>query len=123
MNSTGKQLFSGTCFTVYQGWDFPTTASTIFSDQDINVVTENWRPYNYEENSKIKGSSTKIVQTVLNQSGFQYAINLYPWARSYQEALNNKNTLIYTIVRIPLREHLFKWVGPVAHADTVAFFH
>lgn len=99
-----------------------TITPSIFAEQTINVVTENWRPYNYEESGKIKGSSTEIVKAVLDQSGYQYAINLYPWARSYKEALNNKNTLIYTIVRIPLREHLFKWVGPVAQSDTVAFF-
>ncbi len=37
-----------------------------------------------------------------------------PWARAYDLALHSDNVLIYSLARIPQREALFQWVGPIA---------
>ncbi len=91
--------------------------------QNLRVVTENWPPYNFfNENDQIVGSSTKIVRAVLEKAGFSYSIEVHPWARSYSIAQNNSNVLIYTILRTPFREKLFKWVRPIAPANTYHFY-
>ncbi|WP_159084479.1 substrate-binding periplasmic protein [Dongshaea marina] len=81
------------------------------------MVTDNWRPYNYEENGEIKGIGTEILKKILNRSGFKYEITVYPWPRAYRKALHEKNVLIYSISRTPDREHLFKWVVPVGKSQ------
>lgn len=81
---------------------------------EITVVTEDWRPYNYRDGSKIKGFSTEIVQAVLDRADAPYLLQLFPWSRSYKMALEERNVLIYTIARTEERENLFKWVGPLA---------
>jgi polar amino acid transport system substrate-binding protein len=35
---------------------------SIASEVHLDVVTENWRPYNFEEEGQIKGTSTTIVK-------------------------------------------------------------
>lgn len=81
---------------------------------EITVVTEDWKPYNFQEGDKIVGFSTEIVEAVLQKANLSFTIELFPWARSYKMALEEKNVLIYTIARTEEREHLFKWVGPFA---------
>lgn len=87
--------------------------------QEVKIVTENYPPYNYEENGKVKGVSTEIVRSVLKEMGLNIKITVYPWARTYRLALEEPNTLIYSIARTPEREHKFKWVGVIAPADQV----
>lgn len=87
--------------------------------QEIQIVTENYPPYNYEENGEIKGVSTEIVKAVLKEMGLDIQIRVYPWARAYQMALEEPGTLIYSIGRTPEREDKFKWVGFIAPADQI----
>jgi len=80
---------------------------------DIQVVTEEWKPYNYSKNGQITGMSTEVVKTTLEKAGLTYEINVLPWARALKKARNEENVLIYTIVRNPAREKQFKWIGPL----------
>lgn len=89
--------------------------------QDIKIVTEDFPPYNYEEKGEVTGLSTKIVRAVLKEAGMDCNISLYPWARSYNMALEQENVLIYSILRISEREKLFKWVGEIAVSEMYFF--
>jgi polar amino acid transport system substrate-binding protein len=89
--------------------------------QEITIVTEDFPPYNYEENGKITGLSTKVVRAVLNELGMDSEIKVYPWARAYKIALEQENVLIYSILRITEREKLFKWVGKIAVSEMCLF--
>jgi polar amino acid transport system substrate-binding protein len=82
--------------------------------QEITIVTENYPPFQYEENREVKGLNTEIVNAILKELNMEVRIGMYPWARAYKMALENKNTLIYAISRTQKRENLFKWVGPTA---------
>lgn len=85
----------------------------VAADEFINVVTEELKPLNYEENGEIKGTATEIVRKVLNKAGINHKIGIYPWARAYMMAQEEENTLIYTINRTEKRESLFEWIGLV----------
>ena len=89
--------------------------------QSIKVVTENFPPYNYKENKELKGVSTEIVRAVLQELKIKTKIEVYPWARAYMIAQENKNTLIFSIGRNQKRENLFKWVEVIAPADFYLF--
>jgi polar amino acid transport system substrate-binding protein len=94
----------------------------LYAEDKILVVTEDWAPYNYKEDGLVKGASTDIVRKVLDASELEYSIKLYPWARAYSMALKNENVLIYTIVRTPIRENRFKWIGPIAKSDNTNLY-
>jgi polar amino acid transport system substrate-binding protein len=89
--------------------------STAFAAPEaINVLTEEWAPYNFTENGKISGYSTEVVEAILRKANLSYTINVLPWARAYTMAQKGPNSLLYTMGRLPEREQLFKWVGPIA---------
>ena len=48
------------------------------AQETIEVVTENWKPFSYEENGTVKGSATKIVRGVLERASIDYSMNVYP---------------------------------------------
>lgn len=80
---------------------------------ELNVLAEDWAPFNYRDNGKIVGISTDLVVETLKKAGFAYHLQLKPWKRAYLETLREKNTLLYTTSRTEPREDLFKWVGPL----------
>lgn len=96
-----------------------TALHTAYTDE-ITVVTENWEPYNFEKNGEVAGISTEIVKACLNKANISIKnnrIQLYPWVRAYQKALDEKNVLIYTILKTPEREKKFKWIGPIIPSE------
>lgn len=90
--------------------------------QELQVVTEDWSPYNYPEGKEVKGVSTEIVKAVLDRAGIKYSITIFPWSRSYSMAQENKNVMIYTIMRTPQREPLFKWVRPLGEGSETSLY-
>ncbi|MBW2610145.1 MAG: transporter substrate-binding domain-containing protein [Deltaproteobacteria bacterium] len=87
--------------------------ASICGAADIQVVTEEWKPYNFTENGKVTGISTEVVKITLEKAGLTYKIDVLPWARALKKARNEANVLIYTIVRNKAREKQFKWIGPL----------
>jgi polar amino acid transport system substrate-binding protein len=87
----------------------------------VEIVTENFPPYNYREDGEIRGVGTEVVQAVLKELGIEAKTRIYPWARTIAMAKNNKNTLIYSIGRNEKREKQFKWVGVIAPVDFYLF--
>ncbi|PKP53377.1 MAG: hypothetical protein CVT92_04345 [Bacteroidetes bacterium HGW-Bacteroidetes-1] len=83
----------------------------------MKFLTENYPPFNYEEEVGIYGVSVDIfygLLTNMNVSSNEISLELNEWETAYQKTLNEANTMLFSMVRIPDREHLFKWVGPIA---------
>jgi polar amino acid transport system substrate-binding protein len=79
--------------------------------QTIKAVTED-SSYTYVQGGKVAGPATEIVELALKRAGLtDYRVALYPWARAYDMALQEPDTLIYLIARTPARETQFKWTG------------
>ncbi|WP_338635072.1 ABC transporter substrate-binding protein [Spirobacillus cienkowskii] len=95
--------------------------SFCYSSTKLTVVTENYPPFNMEENSKIKGISTEIIEELFKREKIEYKIEVFPWARSVKMASEESNTVAYSTTRTPDREKNFKWVGPLVQNDWVLF--
>ncbi len=87
--------------------------TSIAQGETLVILTENLPPFQIQKNDTIGGIRTEIIRAIANETGMNYQIRVYPWARAYQMALNDKNTLIYSLIRFPKREKLFKWVGKI----------
>jgi polar amino acid transport system substrate-binding protein len=79
----------------------------------LDITTEDNAPFNYVDNQQVTGISTEILQEVGKRAGVPLKIQVLPWARAYQSALNLPDTCVYSTVKLPERETLFKWVGPL----------
>ncbi len=80
---------------------------------NVTAVTENAFPLSFERDGKVDGHATALVEETFRRAGFEYKIELYPWARALNMATNDPNVLIYSIARTPEREPQFKWVGEI----------
>ena len=85
--------------------------------QAIQVVTEEYPPFNYSENGKVLGFCTDVVKEVLKRANVEHSIHSYPWSKSYNMAQSQPNVLIYSIGRNVDREPLFKWVDVIARTE------
>lgn len=92
--------------------------------EDMMFVTEDYPPLNYVENGTIKGMSVDLLRGVFRQMGSSISsdrIRVMPWSRAYETALSRNNTAVFATVRLPEREHLFKWAGPLGSDRKVIF--
>jgi len=88
----------------------------------LNVVTESYPPFITIDKNEISGLVTQEVKDILNISDLQYTLNAYPWARSYQMATNQPNTLIYSIIKSPERTPNFHWFCPIYQSSAAFAF-
>lgn len=87
---------------------------------ELTWLTEEYYPYNYREDGRIKGISADLLRLAWRQMGEpEHSIYVLPWARAYQQTQGTKNTVLFSMARTPEREKLFKWAGPIAHVRFV----
>lgn len=82
----------------------------------IEIMTEEFPPYNMEKDGKLSGFAIDILELMLKESGSKQTrkdFAILPWARSYHMVQNKPNTMLFSMYRTKKREKLFKWVGPI----------
>ena len=81
---------------------------------ELTVLTEDLPPLNYVDNGVLVGPSVEIVKEILKRLGTKEKIQVYPWARAYKMALEEKNVVLFGMTYTEVRKDKFKWVGPLA---------
>jgi polar amino acid transport system substrate-binding protein len=82
--------------------------------EELTILTENLPPLNFVEKGVLVGPSVEIVKEIQKRVGSQEQIQVYPWARAYKMALEDKNVILFGMTYTKVRENKFKWVGPLA---------
>ena len=89
----------------------------------INVVTENLPPYQIVgHNEQVSGFATEIIRETMKRSRYRFELNAYSWVRSYNLASRKENHCIYSIARLPFREKLFQWIGPITELNNAVIW-
>ena len=70
-------------------------------------------PLVYAEDDRLWGAAPEVVAEIQKLVGDDSQLKESPWLRAYEQAQRGPMQGIFAIVRIPKREHLFKWVGPI----------
>jgi polar amino acid transport system substrate-binding protein len=91
------------------------------------LLTENYPPYNmaidgknFAQEDNINGIAVDVVREMFKRAGVGYSMTLrFPWERVYKLALDKPGYGVFSTVRTPEREKLFKWVGPIGEVDWV----
>ncbi len=94
------------------------------SVEDLTYITEQFPPFNFQQEGKLQGISVDLLEKMLghmNTTLDRSEIKLLPWDQGYRMAVQENNTVIFSTGRIPEREPLFKWVGPISPIKTVLF--
>ena len=79
----------------------------------LQALTEALPPLNFEQDGKVTGFSSELLDLMAQEAGVSLQKQLLPWARAYDRATKPGDTVLYSLVRTPEREALFRWVGPI----------
>jgi ABC-type amino acid transport substrate-binding protein len=89
-------------------------SSTPLFSAELTILTENLPPLNYMREGVLVGPSVEIVREIQQRVGSNEEIEVFPWARAYQLALEKENVVLFGMTHTKAREDVFKWVGPLA---------
>ncbi|MBV8679017.1 MAG: transporter substrate-binding domain-containing protein [Aquitalea sp.] len=95
---------------------------TVSAAAPLRVLTEDYPPFSMlGAGGRISGLSTEIVQELFKRAGTNYGIELLPWIRAFNLAVLEANTCLYSTTRTDVREHQFKWIGPLVENPWVLY--
>jgi polar amino acid transport system substrate-binding protein len=80
----------------------------------LRILTEDLPPLNYVKDGVLVGPSVEMVREIQRRIGSTEKIQVYPWARAYQIALEEENVVLFGVSHTPPREDKFTWIGPLA---------
>ena len=90
----------------------------------LNYLTEEWAPFKYQKEGNVTGISVEILEAVFKNVGVNRSradVRIVPLAEGFQIAQNNTSTVLFSIVRKPEREPIYKWAGPFTKASFVLY--
>ncbi|MDO9325516.1 MAG: transporter substrate-binding domain-containing protein [Methanoregula sp.] len=91
---------------------------------NLTFYTEQYPPANFGENGTLKGVAVDLLVEMTGRMGTPVkpsAIHIVPWSEGYRETLGRNNVVLFSMARLPEREHLFKWAGPIMTGHKVLF--
>ncbi len=88
-------------------------SNAIAQNLELEIITEEWAPFNYKEAKIIKGFSVEIVQAIMEELGEKNEIVLHPGARSEKMLDTMPNIMNFSLFRTSERESKYKWIGPL----------
>jgi polar amino acid transport system substrate-binding protein len=90
--------------------------------QQLVLLTEEYPPFNMSDaNGKLVGISTDIVRELMRDAHIDYSIAVSPWMRAMNNARTRTDHCVFSMSRLPEREHEYSWVGPIAFNDWFLF--
>ncbi len=90
----------------------------------LNYLTEEWAPFNYQEGGKPAGISVEILEAIFRNMGVNRTradVRIVPLADGFKQAQGNTSIVLFSIVRTPEREPFYKWAGPFTKSSFVLF--
>lgn len=97
--------------------DENTNEALVNQVKSITYLTEHYPPWNYEQEGVLYGVSVDMLEGLFGKMNVNLTRNdffLKNWSEAYQQTINEENTMLFAMARLPERESLFKWVGPIA---------
>lgn len=83
----------------------------------FKFITENYKPFNYVENSSVTGLAPEILKEICKQLNIPFEVAVLPWEEGYQVAQQTNNAVLFATALTAERKDLFKWAGPIATLD------
>lgn len=87
----------------------------------IEILTENWPPFNYSEDKQLKGFSVEVVHAIMKELKVSDPITILPGTRAMRVLTKGPRTMYFSMIRTPEREPFFKWIGPFGE-QSIYFF-
>ncbi len=90
--------------------------------EDLHYITEDYPPFNYQEQGKLKGIAIDLLHLVWQREGMQAQdIDILPWARAMHLLKHSDNAVLFAVAKTPQRTDDFKWACPIVETRYVLF--
>ena len=87
-------------------------SSEEFSSPNLRFVAEDLPPFHFiNKENELDGFLVEVVQALLIQAKLTGTIELVPFARAYNATKIVENTFMFSLLKTPVRNNKFKWVG------------
>ena len=87
----------------------------------LTLLTEENPPLNYTQKGQLVGVSTAVVREIVRRSELAAEIRVLPWTVVFQRAQTEPDVCAFSTARLPARNSMFQWVGPIARGYWSAF--
>ncbi|MDO9539270.1 MAG: transporter substrate-binding domain-containing protein, partial [Methanocalculus sp.] len=87
-------------------------------------LTEEFPPFNYEEEGELKGIGVELLKAAYEEMGFSLpddAIRIGLFTEGYQTTRSTPGYVLFSAAKTPEREDQFLWAGPIASYTIVLF--
>ncbi|MEI9982720.1 MAG: transporter substrate-binding domain-containing protein [Aliidongia sp.] len=84
------------------------------ADEPLRLLTNDNPPFSIVHGDRVGGLSVDVLKEMSARAEVPLTLEAYPWVRAYDEAQNRTDTCVFSAARLPDRELLFSWVGPLA---------
>lgn len=85
----------------------------------LQLGCSDWKPYCYKYNNQLRGPLIDMSQAIMDEAGFDYTIDVFPWNRVYKLGSTQPNFLILGLGRTASREAFFKWIAPLKQPSMI----
>lgn len=113
------------CIAIFTALIMPVLAiNQIPQINNLVYLTQQYPPFSFQEDGKLKGISVDLMDKMLNKMNFNLNgsnIELLPWSQGYQTTLKKRNAVFFPVAQLPEWNSTFKWVGPISPIQTVIF--
>ena len=92
--------------------------------EGVTFYTEQYPPWNYEEDGQMKGIAVDLLNAAIKEAGAPLegsTIKFDVWSRGYDKVLKTPNTAIFATFRLAEREDDFAWAGPIITSRQALF--
>ncbi|MCF7500225.1 MULTISPECIES: transporter substrate-binding domain-containing protein [unclassified Pseudoalteromonas] len=86
----------------------------VYAKHSVTIYTEQFPPYNFSNKGYLEGINLRFVRAMCVDADIECRFVLLPWSRAYHLAQEEPMAGLVSTARIPDREPLFNWVGPMA---------
>ncbi|MDL5030547.1 transporter substrate-binding domain-containing protein [Pelomonas sp. APW6] len=70
-------------------------------------------PLSYEEGGRVQGLFVDLFREMAAQLGLPAVVEIQPFLRLQQSAMLGPSVVAFPLVRLPEREEMYQWIGPV----------
>lgn len=79
--------------------------SIVSAQTTMRLGTDDWRPYEFEQENELTGYSVEIVQHVFQQMGIEISsLEIFPWARAEWMVFNGELDALFSVTKSQERE-------------------
>jgi polar amino acid transport system substrate-binding protein len=106
-------------------WQLPVLAAIAFATSTpafgLTLLTEENPPLNFVHNGQLVGLSVAVVREMTRRSELVADIRVVAWSEAFERAQTDPKVCAFSTARLPARNSMFKWIGPISRGYWSAF--